>query len=141
MLLTDYDAVRTALDIGLTADDLPDSLIQTSVAAREAEAEVRRRVPNVDTRPTAERRRAIDACALLTAAFLAPAVPRIVRQVVTDMDEQRQLLPTAEHVAELRRQADLILATLVYATPDATAAAYLPPLFGRASAPCRSRAY
>jgi hypothetical protein len=72
---THYKAVREALDISLDDDSLPDDVISSGVFLGAAENEIARRYPLADP----DDPHVILGAILLTAANLAPSIPRVVR--------------------------------------------------------------
>jgi hypothetical protein len=78
--------VRKLLDLGLEQDALPDEVIQQSIYAGAAEAELMERDPNAITYPEGSiaKERAVRAAILLTAARLAPSLPGVVTERLGD---------------------------------------------------------
>ena len=76
----DWPAVRALLDVGLTADVLPDATIERDVFWGAAEREVLRLDPDALARTGDELKAARSAAMAFLAASLAPSVPRLTRE-------------------------------------------------------------
>ena len=110
----DYPAIRAALDVGLSAAQVPDALLAREVYHPAAEAEVLRRLPVAEGDLTdAQRERARRAAMFLTAALLAGALPTITQTDFADLSVRRQVPNAAERAATLRAQAEVELAALI----------------------------
>lgn len=73
----DYDEVRGALMVGLSATKVSDTLIQMSIYQENAEDEIARRIPNAATRLGDKRVRR--AAIYLTASLLCGVMVQIIR--------------------------------------------------------------
>ena len=110
----DYPAIRAALDVGLSAAQVPDALLAREVYHPAAEAEVLRRLPVAEGDLTdAQRERARRVAMFLTAALLAGALPTITQTDFADLSVRRQVPNAAERAATLRAQAEVELAALI----------------------------
>ena len=110
----DYPAIRAALDVGLSAAQVPDALLARPVYHPAAEAEVLRRLPVAESDLTApQRERARRVAMFLTAALLAGALPTITQTDFADLSVRRQVPNAAERAATLRAQAEVELAALI----------------------------
>lgn len=118
----DYPEVRAALDVSLTAVDLPDAIIALPIYEPAAEAEVLRRDPAAATRTGTQGQQIHIAAVLLTAALLAPQMPVIVReQDDSTYSVQRQPVDLAALAAQLQQRAIEALAVVLevdQVTPD-----------------------
>jgi hypothetical protein len=99
----EYDSIRAALDIGLTAEDLPDAVIDLPIYSPAAEAEVLRWVPTAETLAAPQRDRAVRAAILFCAGYLAGAAPQIAQDQVAG--DARTVWSTFDAAA---RQEDLL---------------------------------
>lgn len=134
---TEYDAVRTAVDLRFSADELPNSVI----AQAAFEGAARRWVDTslTDATIAANLQKAKDAAVLFTASLLLPSVPNVVKDEIaggTTTYQPRDLLALAAARAE---QAGLLLSELVAleTNNNPPAPANLPTMFTVASAPVR----
>ena len=130
MFLTaaEYPSIRAALDVGLDDEALPDSIIELPIYSGAAELEILRRVPDLYTKSGVDKRKCINAMILLTAAYLAPAMPQITSETLGDVSRSYQSIDWLKFAAELRGRAD---GTIVELTTGARAA--IPTLFSVAS--------
>ncbi len=120
---SDYPAIREALDVGLTLQQLPDATIGRDIFLGAAEAELLKRVPTAASMTGEDLLRVKRALVWLTAANLAHSVVRITSLSiqVRDMSYSRQTFDPDEKAAELRRRAESeieILAPPATATPS-----------------------
>ncbi len=125
----EYPAARAALDVTLDATALPDSVLSQPVYVDAAEAELLRLDPDVATRTGDAQSAAKRAGALLLAALLAPAVPRVVRETMQDYAYQAEEVDWAQLATELRGRAQREVAGYLVHASTATR----PTLFARAS--------
>lgn len=130
MLLTaaEYSSIRAALDVGLDDEALPDSIIELPIYSGAAELEILRRIPDLYTRNGIERRKCVNAMILLTAAYLAPAVPQITSETLGDVSRNYQAIDWLKFAAELRGRADSMMVELTIGKSTA-----IPSLFSLAS--------
>jgi hypothetical protein len=87
-LPADFDSVRRAIEPTLTATKLPDAVIADPLYADAAEDWVLLQYPAASTATGADLDRVKRAAALYAASLLAPIVPRILRERVTDYEYQ-----------------------------------------------------
>jgi hypothetical protein len=108
----DYDAVRAAL--GTDVDDLlvPDDLIGLSIFEGAAEIEILTRVPDAASFTGTAEQRIRNVAILLTAALIAPAIPRIERENFGDYTSARSE-DWAARAAQLRQRAETEMAPLL----------------------------
>ncbi|MGN6814406.1 MAG: hypothetical protein ACTHMP_26365 [Thermomicrobiales bacterium] len=126
-----YPAVRAALDLDLTADELPDSVIAMPIYAGAADSAVLARDPDALTQTGDALQHVKNAAVLFCAALLAPVVPQIVRERTPEYDYWLTKTEWTDRAPLLRGRAEEELAA--YLLPAETAA-YRPTLFARASA-------
>lgn len=115
----DYPAIRAALDVNITEQTLPDSVIAEDIFLGAAEAEVVRRVPDAETLIGENLARVKRAAIWLTAAYLAHSVVRITSMNIQtrDMSYSRQTFNPDEKAAELRQRAEREFAMLLVVVP------------------------
>lgn len=77
---TDWPAIRACIDVSLTVDDVPDSVIALPQYQGAGEARVLLRFPAALALLGAELTRAHAAAVLFTAALVAEALPRITQE-------------------------------------------------------------
>ena len=104
----DYPAIRAALDVSLTAQQLPDATIAQDIFEGAAEADVIKRVPTAESLTGNDLARVKRAAVWLTAAYLAPSVVRLTSLSVQtrDLSYSRQTFDPDEKAAELRARAE-----------------------------------
>jgi hypothetical protein len=110
-----YPAIRAALDVSLTAQQLPDATIAQDIFAGAAEGELLRRVPDAASKTGDDLKRVKRALVWLTAALLAHSVVRITSMSVQtrDLSYSRQTFDPEEKAAELRSRAEAEIAMLL----------------------------
>lgn len=86
-----FDSVRAAIDISLTDDIIPDSVISLPIYQGAAESYVEIRDPLSATRVGIERLHIYKAIVFLTAAYLVPSVPFLLREDFGDYNYSRFL--------------------------------------------------
>jgi hypothetical protein len=103
-----YDQVRTAIDTSLDANILTDEVIAMPTFHGAAEAFVYERDPDAATRTGAELVHIINAIVFLTAAYLVPSIPFLLREDFGDYNYSRFLEKNFvdELVASLRSRAN-----------------------------------
>lgn len=126
----DYPAIRAALDVSLTARDLPDSVIGLAIYVGAAEAEVLVRDPLAASRTGAEQQHLVNAAVFLTAALLAPALPDLTSEHFAEYSYNRNVDWLAR-AADLRRRFEAELAAVL--APDDAATYNRPTMFTAAS--------
>lgn len=114
--LADYPAVRSALDLRLNATILPDSIIALPPFHPAAELEVLRRDPSAASRTGDDLTRVKLATIYLTAALLAPSVPRVLQQSLGDSSFSVQPVDWQNTSARLRSLANDLLDQVLDAT-------------------------
>ena len=112
----EYASIRAALDVSLDADALPDSIIELPIYSGSAELEIYRRDPELYSRTGVHKRRCINAMILLTAAYLAPAMPQITSETLGDVTHGYETINWIKLAAELRGRADSELSSVISAT-------------------------
>lgn len=115
---SEYPAIRAALDVGLNANDLPDSVIGQSIFLDAAEAELVARVPGAASMTGESLKRVKRALIWLTAAYLAGSVVRITSLSVQtrDLSYARATFDPEQKAAELRARAEIEISQLL--TPE-----------------------
>lgn len=103
-----YDMVRSLIDLSLTEDNLPDDVIAQPIYHGAAENYIAEKDPLYATRTGAERLHLFNAAVLLTAAYIFPAVPFLVREDFGDYSATmwREKGFIASRIAELRSRAN-----------------------------------
>lgn len=114
----EYSAVRAALDIQLTEDDLPDSVIEQPIYSGSAELEVLARVADAESKTGQAKRHLRNAVILLTAALIAPAMPNLTSENIGSYQYSRAGVDWLKRAEELRARGELELARVEEA--DAT---------------------
>jgi len=127
----DYPAIRAALDVKLTAATLPDATIALAIYLGAAEAEIVRRDPGAASRTGAELQHIKNACVLLCAALIAPALPRLTGEELGSYRYSQQAIDWTVRAAELRMAAERELAAVL--TPSTVATASRPTMFAVAA--------
>lgn len=130
----DYPDVRRALDASLDATTLPDAAIASPVYQGQAELDVLARYPDAAAATGTAALQVKIATILLTAAYMAPAVPLIVREQDKDYSYQRQAIDWLDAQERLRARAEQVLSGLAGET--VTSGDFAGVLFARASG-CR----
>ena len=128
----DYAAVRAALDVSLTTEVLPDDVIGLDLYVGAAERDVRYADPLADTYVGENAERIKAAAILLTAAYLAPAIPRLSSERLADYQYSQQAVDWNALAAHLRARARQELAA-ISSTDVAASVALRHPAFARAS--------
>ena len=109
----DYPTIRAAIEVTLSSEQLPDAVIAMPIYVEAAEAEIARRVPDAleSTDPVviATLKRA---AIYLTAALIAPAVPRLTSERYGDQAYGREATDYQALAQALRNKVDDELATL-----------------------------
>ena len=137
-LLTPAD-VRIVLDPSMTAADLPDAVITSAIFASTVDATILARDPLAGGYTGAPLAQVQQAAAYLTAALIAPSLPRFVSEQWGATDYKYQLQPRdwVAVAAELRARADILLDLATGVNPDDALIAEVPAhLFGLASPAC-----
>mgnify|MGYP001003842829 CR=1 FL=1 len=120
LTLTEYPAVRAAIDISLTATDLPDEVIGLPIYASAAEAAVKARDPDWDTRTGAAKDRLVEAVICWTASLLAPALPALKSEAHPEGYSYSREIDYVGRASALRQQAETALTAVL--TPSDPAA-------------------
>jgi hypothetical protein len=113
-----YPAVRAAIDVTLTADALPDSVIGLTIFAGKAERDAIARATNgaaiVASTAGDDFDRLRDVAILLCAALVVPALPQITQESVGQRDYEYRAVAVdpLKRAAQLRAEAAVILAAL-----------------------------
>jgi hypothetical protein len=102
----DYSAIRAALDPEMTAEDLPDAIIEEPIYAAAAELELLARVPTASTLTGAALTHIRNAVILLTAARIAPAMISITQQTLGAYGYSASPIDWFKRAAELRARAE-----------------------------------
>lgn len=117
----DYAAVRAALDVSLTATELPDDVIEQPVFVDAAIAEIVDRYEDAESEIDEDKLARLRRAAIyLTAARLAPAVVRItsINMQLGDMSYTRQTFDPEKRAAELRGLAEIELVEVIEPEAD-----------------------
>lgn len=103
-----YNDVRAAIDVTLTANDLPDSTIGADVYRGAAEDDVLNRVSDAASKTGNDLKRVQRAAVMFCAARLIPAVVQItsLSTTVRDMSISRPAWNAENRAAELRKAAN-----------------------------------
>ena len=125
----EYPSIRAALDVGLDAVALPDSIIELPIYGGSAELEILRRDPDAYERTGLNKRRVMNAIIYLTAAYLAPAIPKITSETLGDYSYGRQVVDWTKLAIEMRSRADQELS----AVTQGSGTIAIPSMFGVAS--------
>lgn len=115
---TDYPAIRAAIDVSITPNDLKDAVIGLDIYVGAAERELLDRVADAASKTGDDLKRVKAALVYLTAARLCPAVVRITSQSMTarDLSWSRETFDPEERAADLRAKAEREIAELL--TPE-----------------------
>src|SRR5215510_10127369 len=89
----DYGAVRAALDTSLDTTALPDATIALPIFLDAADLEIKRRDPAWASRTGDAATHLKNAAIYLTAALLAPAVPRVTEEILNAGNYRYRLEP------------------------------------------------
>ena len=112
-----YDAIRAAIDISLNRDSLPDDVIALPIYLSAADLEVKRRDPLWASRTGDSLISLTNAAIYLTAARIAPAMPRLLSQKIAaggdDFTLQFQAIDWAARAQALRQQGEDALDSLI----------------------------
>lgn len=127
----DYPTVRAALDVKLTAATLADATIALPIYLGAAEAEIVRRDPLAASRTGAALQHVKNACVLLCAALLAPAMPSLTGEDIGSYAYTRKAIDWPARAAELRLAAERELAAVL--TPATVTTASRPTMFAVAA--------
>jgi len=127
----EFTQVRAALDVSLSADDLPDTVIALPIYLGAADAEIKRRDPNWATRDEDALARLRRAVIYLTAASLAPAVPELTQERYPEGYSYARANSYVKRSAELRQLAEAELALVL--APSEPETLSMPTFFGSAS--------
>jgi hypothetical protein len=100
-----YPAIRAALDVTLDSAVLPDATIALPLYLGLADLEVKRRDPDWATRAGDALQHLENAAVLLTAAYLAPAIPALTREKFPDYEYWGPRPPVTEQAKDLRARA------------------------------------
>jgi hypothetical protein len=114
----DYPAIRSAIDVSLTARQISDAIIEYPIFLDAAEAKVISRDPLALSRTGTDAMHIKNATIYYTAFFLIPSVPDIVRQSVGDYDYMRDPRDLEARGAQLLARAEAELAMVL--TPTTT---------------------
>lgn len=132
--VSDFNDVRRALDATLDATTLPNDVISSPIYQGQAELDILARVPGAAALSGVEAMQVRIVAILLTAAYIAPAVPLIVREQDKDYSYQRQPIDWLDAQARLNARAEQILVGL--AGEATTTDDFAGVMFARASG-CR----
>lgn len=118
---SNFDAIRAALDIDLTEDDVPDAVLSLDIYQGAGEREVLRRVPEAAGLAGEQGKAAQTAAVLFTAALLAEGLPRTTQERVGNWSysQARGTADLAGMAAGLRRRAEVALAPILPDPPPA----------------------
>ena len=137
----DYPSVRALIQVGLSAESLPDSVIALDVYQGAAEREVKRLDPDWATRAGDELLALKSAAAHFAAAALIPAVRQKIREVLDSnsfagggigVQQQWTQTNTEKRAAELRTAGAAMIADYM-ADEEPALSATPPSLFGKAA--------
>lgn len=124
-----YPDIRSAIDVSLTADDLPAVVIGGLLYGVAADAEIKRRDPQWQTRTGTDQLNLLAAAVLLTAAYIAPALPQLNSERWPEGYSYERQTDYDGRAAELRSRALGLIDQIV--NPDNPQAA-MPPFFAKA---------
>lgn len=127
---THYPAIRAALEVTLTAKELPDATIALNIYLGAAIAEVLARDPIAESRTGAALTHCENAGILFCAALLAPALPAITGEQTKNYQYSQKATDWSAQAAQLRKRAELELAAVL--TPTEVAPER-PTMFARVS--------
>jgi hypothetical protein len=127
---TEYPAIRAAIDITLTTDDLPDSIIALPIYAAAADQDVLARDPLAESRTGAALQHVKNAATYFCAARLILALPQFTQEREGEQQYTRQSVNVADRAAELRGLAAAELDAVLDPDPG-DVVAQRPTFFGR----------
>lgn len=127
----EFNQIRAALDVTLSAADLPDSVIALPLYLGAADAEIKRRDPAWATRDESALALLRRAVIYLTAASLAPAVPELTQERYPEGYSYARASSYVKRGAELRQLAEQQIAIVL--APSAPAELSMPTFFGAAT--------
>ena len=104
-----YPAIRAAIDLSLDSTALPDATIALPIFLDAADLEVKARDPLWATRMDDELTQLTNAAIYLTAARIAPALPRLLGETFGDYRYQLQAVDMEARASALRSLADAAL--------------------------------
>lgn len=137
LTIYDYPSVRHALDLSLSASDLPDDAIDDPLFLGRAEAWLAAAIPGSADLEGDALAHAKSAIALYTASLLAPSLPSLTAATIDGTGSyQRKAVDWMARAAELRAQASYEVALVL--PSDVLLPAPLPTFFTVASG-CRGR--
>lgn len=110
---TEYPSIRAALDLSLDSESLPDRVIELPIYLAAADLEVKTRDPDWATRTGDALIHLTNAAIYLTAARIAPAVPRLQGETFGDYRYQLQSVDWEARAAALDSMADAALDTIL----------------------------
>lgn len=132
----EYPSIRRLLDLSLSAEDLPDAVIDDPLFLDVAEAWLAAAIPTSETLEGDALARAKRAIALYTASLIAPSLPSLTAATVEGTGSyQRKAVDWSARAAELRSAAAEALASVLPGDPIVPA---MPTFFAVASG-CRGR--
>jgi hypothetical protein len=116
----DYPQIRAALDLTLTAKQLPDATIALPIFLGNAEAEVVVRYPEAASATDEALQHVKNAICYLCAALLAPVVSGLLlqRERIDQWEGQRQVVDWTTRADDLRAAAEQELAALADTDPE-----------------------
>lgn len=102
----EYPAIRAAIDLALDETTLPDAVIELPIFLAAADLDLKTRDPDWATRTGDQLTQLTNAAIYLTAARIAPSVPRLQREVFGDYSYQLQTIDWEARAAALNSMAD-----------------------------------
>lgn len=128
----EYPAIRAALDVSISSNDLPDTVIGQTIFLAAAESELVDRVPTAAAMTGENLARVKRILIWLTAAYLAGSVVRITSMTVQtrDLSYSKAIFDPEKKAAELRARAEVEISLLT--TPEASNPG-MPTMFTRAT--------
>jgi len=133
-----YPDVRTAIDAAMVAAELPDAVIESPVYLTAADLELKALLPDWESyTDDPEESHLLNAAILLTASYLALAIPAVMSSSVGKGDHSYRVeRPSPTELSALLRARALAFVDLLNETATADA---IPTMFTLASAPaCRT---
>lgn len=109
----DYPSVRRAIDVGLTATELPDATIADPLFLDVAADTVLARDPLAESRTGAEETAIVNATIYLTAANLVRSLPRVMEERFADYSAKYDAMDVGATVSYLHGRAEATLAGLL----------------------------
>jgi hypothetical protein len=134
LIQADYDAVRQAIEVNLTANDLPDAVIASPIYQGRAEAYVIDRVPTAESATGTAALHLRMATILYTAAYILPAYYAVNDEQVGDLRVRVNDSRIEQRISQLRGDADRELDEGAGVTPSPTAPTGMPLMFDLAYA-------